>query len=90
MKKWTVIILVLIALCWIPVLVFALGANSESKRRSVIYMLPVPSGAISKYDRMQIATLYRIVPSGAGGAGYRHSMGMGMGLRGGFCPQRWE
>lgn len=66
MKKWTAIILFLVALCCIPALAFALGVNSENKRRSVAYIPPFPSGVISKDDRMQIAIIYRfIVPPSA-------------------------
>ena len=90
MKKWTVVILVLIALCWLPIIALAAGVNSENKRRSVIYMLPKASGAISLYDRMQVATLYRLIPSGAGGVGHRRGVGMGMYLKGGFAPHRPE
>ena len=87
MKKWTVIMLALIVLCWIPIIVLAAGVDTQSKRRSIVYMLPVASGAISKYDRVQVASLYRIVPSTTH---HRQSMGMGMGLMGGFCPHRRE
>ena len=85
MKKWIILIAVIFCV-GIAGNALAAGVNSVNKRRSAVYVLPQASGGISLYDRMQLAMIYRIIPSSAGGYGHRRSTGMRMHVKG-YCPR---
>ena len=60
--------------------VFAVDLDTQNKRRSSVYIPPVPSGAISIYDRRQIGNVYALIPSSTNPRRGKSRMGLGLQL----------